>query len=73
MIRTHDQVAIHCGSPERFSLISKWFNIVSKQSITSGKFHYPSLLANQSWANQTRVGSAEGIPLALEVWNRILL
>ena len=39
--RTHDLLALHCGSHLRPQLISKWSNIVSKQTIPSGKFHHP--------------------------------
>ena len=39
-----DLVAIHCGSLKGSALVSKWLNIVSKQSLTSQKFHYPTLL-----------------------------
>ena len=43
---------LHCRPFYWSSLISKGFILVSRQSLTSGKFHYPTPLANQSCAYQ---------------------
>ena len=65
IIKSCDLVAMQCGKLLRSCFISKWINIVSKQSFKFRKFHYPTLLAYQNYSLQTRVGSG-----ALEVWFR---
>ena len=42
MVRICDLPELHFGSLLRSSLISKWLNIVSKQTLASGKFLYPT-------------------------------
>ena len=63
-------VAMHCVPLYRSGLIFKQFNIVSKQSLTSGKFHHPTLSCQSELCPSDQCGEGRGYITYIEslVW-----